>query len=37
LITPDRVFEDHAMQVFPTAGHQIIRGCDADEAARAAV
>ena len=37
LITPDRAFEDYAMQVLSTAGHQIIRACDADEAARAAL
>lgn len=37
LITPDRAFEDYAMQVLSTAGHQIIRAGNAEEAARAAL
>jgi two-component system OmpR family response regulator len=37
LITPDRAFEDYATQVLSTAGHQVIRAGDADEAARAAL
>jgi DNA-binding response OmpR family regulator len=37
LITPDRSFEDYAMQVLSTAGHQIIRVGNAEEAARAAL
>jgi hypothetical protein len=37
LITPDRAFEDYALQVLSTAGHQIIRAGDAEEAVRAAL
>jgi hypothetical protein len=37
LKTPDRAFEDYAMLVLSTAGHQLIRTESADEAARAAL
>ena len=37
LITPDRAFEDYAMQVLSTAGHQITRAGNAEDAARAAL
>lgn len=37
LITPDRASEDYAKQVLSTAGHEIIRAGNAEEAASAAL
>jgi DNA-binding response OmpR family regulator len=37
LITPDRSFEDYALQVLSSAGHHVVTATDADEAVRAVI